>query len=133
MLAMLPTSLLAALTAELDGPDVIGVALDGSFARGVATTYCDVDLAPFYRADAPLLPKRLFWRDGWLVIISPKTVAGWRERMARPEWAIQLVPSADRLSIRLDKEGALAALVAAAQALQWEGPSHPPTRSQVTC
>src|SRR5262249_12725796 len=44
----------------------------------------------------------------------------WRERMTRPEWAIQLVPSAAQLRILLDKEGALAALVAEARAFRWE-------------
>ena len=118
--ALLRAGFLATLTAELDGPEVIGIALGGSFARGAATAYSDVDLAPFYRAGASLPPKRLFWRDGWLVSVSPKTVDGWRERMTRPEWAIQLVPSAAQLVILLDKEGALAALVTEARAFRWE-------------
>jgi Nucleotidyltransferase domain len=118
--ALLPAGFLATLAAELDGPEIIGIALGGSFARGVATAYSDVDLAPFYRVGASLPPKRLFWRDGWLVSVSPKTVDSWRERMTRPEWAIQLVPSATQLVILLDKEGALAALVAEARAFRWE-------------
>src|SRR5215472_15532922 len=81
---MLPDGLLATLAGALDGPEVIGVALGGSFARGTATVYRDVDLAPFYRADTFLPRKRLFWRAGWLVSVSPKTIAGWREQMARP-------------------------------------------------
>lgn len=116
----LPAGFLETLTAELDGPDVSGIALGGSFARGAATEYSDVDLGPFYRHDATLPPKRLFWRDGWLVSVSPKTVSGWREQMARPEWAIYLVPSAARLRILLDKDGTLAALVAEARAFRWE-------------
>lgn len=118
--ALLPDGFLATLTAELDGPEVIAIALGGSFARGAATAYSDVDLAPFYRVGASLPPKRLFWRDGWLVSVSPKTLAGWHDRMARPEWAIQLVPSAAQICILLDKEGALAALVAEARAFRWE-------------
>jgi hypothetical protein len=117
---LLPAGFLATVTAELDGPEVIALALGGSFARGAATAYSDVDLAPFYRAGVSLPPKRLFWRDGWLVSVSPKTVDGWRERMRRPEWAIQLVPSAAQLRILFDKEGALAALVAEARAFRWE-------------
>ncbi len=118
--ATLPDGLLATLVAELDGPDVIGVALGGSFARGEATAYSDVDLAPFYRADTAMPPKRLFWRDGWLVSVSPKTISGWREQMARPESAIHLVPSAAQMRILRDSDGALAALVAEAQAFQWD-------------
>jgi hypothetical protein len=118
--ATLPDGFLATLVAELDGPDVIGVALGGSFARGTATAYSDIDLAPFYRADTPMPPKRLFWRDGWLVSVSPKTISGWREQMARPEWAIRLVPSAAHMRILSDSDGALAALVEEAQASQWD-------------
>lgn len=116
----LPAGFLETLTAELDGPEVAGIALGGSFARGAATEYSDVDLGPFYREGTTLPPKRLFWRDDWLVSVSPKTVAGWRAQMARPEWAIYLVPSAARLRILLDKDGTLAALVAEARAFRWE-------------
>jgi len=116
----LPAGLLAALAAELDGPGVTGVALGGSFARGAATAYSDVDLGPFYGEGVSQPPKRLFWRDGWLVSVSPKTVSGWRERMARPEEAIQLVPSAARLRILLDKDSSLAELVAEARAFRWD-------------
>lgn len=122
--ATLPAGFLEALAAELDGPDVAAVVLGGSFARGAATTFSDVDLAPIYREGAPLPPKRLFWRDGWLVSVSPKTVAAWRERLFQPEWAIFLVPSAARLRILLDKDGAIAAFVAEAQAFRW-GPLQP--------
>lgn len=117
---MLPNSFLATLTAELDGPDVIGVALGGSFARGTATASSDVDLAPFYRPDASLPSKRFLWRDGWLVSVSPKTVEGWRMQMTRPESAIHLVPSAAQLHILLDKDGSLSMLVAEARAFRWE-------------
>lgn len=117
---VLPVGFLETLVAELDGPEVTGVALGGSFARGAATAYSDVDLGPFFREGAALPPKRLFWRDGWLVSVSPKTVAGWRAQMARPEWAIYLVPSAARLRILVDKDGALAALVAEARTFRWE-------------
>lgn len=117
---ILPSGFLTTLTAELDGPDVIGIALGGSFARGAATASSDVDLAPFYRTEVPLPPKRIFWRDNWLVSVSPKTVDGWRMQMARPESAIQLVPSAAHLHILLDKDGSLASLVAEAQTFRWE-------------
>jgi hypothetical protein len=117
---MLPSGFLATLTTELDGPDVLGVALGGSFARGTASASSDVDLAPFYRADVSLPPKRLFWRDGWLVSVSPKTTDSWRTQMAQPESAIHLVPSAAQLRILVDKDGSLSALVAEAQVFRWE-------------
>lgn len=115
----LPAGLVETLAAELDGPDVLGIALGGSFARATATPLSDVDLDPFYREGVPLPPKRLFYRDGWLVSISPRSLTGWRAQMARPEWAIYLVPSAARLRLLRDRDGALAALVAEARAFEW--------------
>jgi hypothetical protein len=116
----LPDDLLARLIADVDGDGVVGVALGGSFARGAGTAYSDVDLALFYADTQPLPPKRFFYRDGLLVSVSPKTCAGWRGQMARPETAIYAVPSARDLRILLDRDGTLAALIEEAQAFLWE-------------
>jgi hypothetical protein len=110
--------LLARLTAEVDGDGVVGVALGGSFARDAAMVYSDLDLAPFYADGQPLPPKRFFYRVGLLVSVSPKTCAGWRGQMARPETAIYAVPSARRLRILLDRDGTLAAPIEEAQAFR---------------
>lgn len=116
----LPEDLLAALMAELDDGALIGIALGGSYARGDANAYSDVDLAPFVADDQPLPRKRLIYREGRLVSISYKTCAGWYANMAKPETAIYAVPSACRLRILQDKTGALQALVEEARTFRWE-------------
>lgn len=115
----LPAGLLETLAAELDGLDVLGIALRGSFARGTPTRLSDLDLTPFYDEGTALPPKRLFYRDGWLVSVAPKSLTSWRAQMAQPEWAIYLVPSAAEMRLLRDREGALAALVAEARAFDW--------------
>src|SRR5262249_55731230 len=116
----LPKHLLDELVAELDSEDTVGILLGGSYARGDAGPYSDIDLAPFVPDGHSLPPKRLFYRDGWLVSISSKTVAGWRAGMARPETAIYMVQSLRDARILLDRDGALAALLREAQAFRWE-------------
>lgn len=46
---------LNALVTELDNDDIVGIILGGSFARGEARPYSDVDIACFVR-DAVKLP-----------------------------------------------------------------------------
>jgi len=120
MTCTLPGHLLDELVAELDTDETVGILLGGSYARGDAGPYSDIDLAPFVPDGRALPPKRLFYRNGWLVSISSKTVAGWRAGMARPEMAIYMVQSLRDARILLDRDGALAALQREAQAFRWE-------------
>ncbi|HEX9069635.1 MAG TPA: nucleotidyltransferase domain-containing protein [Ktedonobacterales bacterium] len=115
----LPNGLLAALVAELDGPSVTGIALGGSYARGDANPFSDVDLAAFVPDGRPVPAKRLIVRDGYLVSISWKTCAAWREGLSHPERAILLAPSARALRILLDRDGSLARLVEAGRRFEW--------------
>src|SRR5438067_8736102 len=57
---------LNALVAELDNDDIVGIILGGSFARGEARPYSDVDIACFVRDAVKLPQKRFFYRDGRL-------------------------------------------------------------------
>ena len=60
------------LVAELDGDDVVAIALMGSYARGDATAYSDVDVVRF-AANAPESDEKgyaLQYRGGCLVSIS---------------------------------------------------------------
>jgi predicted nucleotidyltransferase len=52
----LPDGFLDALVNELDHPDVIGITLGGSYVRGEATAYSDVDLACFFQEQTSLPP-----------------------------------------------------------------------------
>lgn len=116
----LPEPLLSALVADLTAdPAVIGVLLGGSYARGDATPFSDLDLAPFYPDEAVLPPKRFFYRAGILVSISPKTVAAWRAGFTTPELALVVVPSLRSARLLYDPLGALAALQGEAAAFVW--------------
>ena len=115
----LPDEFLGALLAEIDGDVVIGVLLAGSYARGDATPFSDVDLARFVPDAVGPGPKRFTYRDGRLVSIATKTVAAWRSELTRPERAIVAVPSLREARILLDKDGSLSALQREAMAFTW--------------
>lgn len=116
----LSEALLAILTAELDGDDVTGLVLGGSYARGDAGPYSDVDLAPIIREGRPVPPKRFFYRDGLLGSVSPRTLARWRAAMYAPETAIYALPSIREVRILLDKDGSIADLKREARGLTWD-------------
>jgi hypothetical protein len=78
-----------------------------------------VDLAVFVPDGRPLPAKRLIIRDGYLVSVSWKTCAAWREGLTHPEQAILLVPSARALHVLLDRDGSLARLVEDAGRFEW--------------
>ena len=118
--APLPDEFLGALLAEVDGDDLIGVLLGGSYARGDATPFSDIDLARFVPDAAGPGPKRFTYCDGRLVSIATKTVAAWRSEFTRPERAIVAVPSLREARILLDKDGSLSALQREAMAFTWE-------------
>lgn len=116
----LPDSFLSTLLEEMDGPEVVGVMLGGSYARGEATQYSDVDFACFMRGEAEPRNKRLLYRDGRLVSIATKTVAGVLDDMLKPERAIWVVPGIGGCYILLDKDGALGRLMQEVKAFRWE-------------
>jgi hypothetical protein len=109
---------LRGLTDELDNDDIVGITLGGSYARGEATPYSDIDLACFYKDDATLPPKRFVYRNSLLVSISPKTVAGAHSDLARPEKAIFL--AAGPQLVLLDKDGSVKQLIRDIAAFRWE-------------
>lgn len=117
----LPGPLIEALVAEFGGEPVHAMVLTGSYARGTATAYSDVDLVRFVEA----LPERtsgrysLRYRSGRLVSISTTTVAAKRAELAQPERAIFAVEGLRRARLLLDRDGRLAALLAEAAAFAW--------------
>jgi hypothetical protein len=113
---------LQGLVAELDNDDIVGITLGGSYARGEATPYSDIDLACFYTDDATLPFKRFMYRSSLLVSISPKTVAGFRSDLARPEKAI--FAAASPHLVLLDKDGSVKQLIREIAAFRW-GPLQP--------
>jgi len=107
---MLSDEFLQALVAEIDNDDIVGITLGGSYVRGNATPYSDVDLGCFYKDEASLLPHRFFYRNGLLVSVNTRTVAQVRAALARPEQAIFLVAALQR-RVLLDKYGSVGELM----------------------
>lgn len=109
---------LAELVAELDNEDIVGIALGGSYARGEATRYSDVDLACFWRAGLRPPPKHLFYRQGRLISVKKTTVAEMRALLDRPEAALRF--ASGKLRPLLDKDGSVASLLREIEDFRWE-------------
>src|SRR5579884_1610109 len=93
------------LVQELNSQDIVGITLGGSYARGTATEYSDVDLACFYREGVRPPPKRFMYRQDKLISIKMTSVAEIREMLKRPQAAILFASGKHRLL--LDKDGSV--------------------------
>ncbi|MDQ2691919.1 MAG: nucleotidyltransferase domain-containing protein [Chloroflexota bacterium] len=113
----LSDSFLRAILEQIDSPDVIGVGVVGSFARGQESRYSDVDLDIFTR----MLPENPYDRytlrywDDRLVSLKYTLLEEERLALADPRRVIWAVPGLRSMKIVLEKEGALSALQQAAQ------------------
>src|SRR3989475_12157466 len=92
---------LNALVAELDNDDIVGIILGGSYARGEARPYSDVDIACFMRESVKLPQKRFFYRDGLLVSVASTNAADVHARLTNPERAMLF--TSGRRCVLLDK------------------------------
>lgn len=113
-------ALLTQIVRETVGPNTEAVALGGSYARGAATRFSDLDIAHFVLNLPPILQKLQSFRSGILVTVGQKSLAQERAALSIPERAIVLVPAYRELRILHDPHGALARFVAEVQAFQWE-------------
>ena len=109
---------LQALVTEFNNDTIVGITLGGSYARGNATPYSDLDLACFYKDEASLPPRQLLYRNGLLISVNTKTVASVRAHLTKPEKAIFL--AATRRRILLDKDGSVTDLVQEIATFRWE-------------
>ncbi len=114
----LPDALLNTLVTELDNDTIVGITLGGSYVRGEATPYSDVDLACWVKDAVNLSPKRFVYRDNRLISIGTKTVAAVREDLSKPERAILFVAGQRR--VLLDKDGSVTRLVQEVASFTWE-------------
>jgi predicted nucleotidyltransferase len=110
---------LADLIKELDNENVTVLALIGSYARGDATVYSDVDVQQFVR-EVPERTKHYFYFHDHLVGISIRTFEQYRKRFSMPQEAIFVIPSIRQARVLLDKEGEFARLQQEAWAWIWE-------------
>lgn len=118
----LPEALLNSLVDELVSTDIVAVALAGSYARGDATHWSDVDIIR-YATTMPVASEERYTlaiRDWRLVSISTTTIAAKQAEMTQPEAAIFVVPGLRQARILHDPSGALAALHQRARDFTWE-------------
>ncbi|HZO75596.1 MAG TPA: nucleotidyltransferase domain-containing protein [Ktedonobacteraceae bacterium] len=106
------------LVQELDHEDIVGITLGGSYARGTATRYSDVDLACFWREGLRPPPKRFMYRQGKLISIKMTSVAELHEMLKRPQAVILFVSG--RRRVLLDKDGSVARLQEEIEVFRWE-------------
>jgi len=117
----LSEAFLDTLIAEWNDDNVTALVLIGSYARGDATVYSDVDLIRFvYSVPQGKHHTQYLYRDGYLLNLSTRTIAQYRERFTRPEEAFFVVPTIRKARILLDKEGSFLQLQQEAQAWTWE-------------
>ncbi len=106
---------------ELDSPEVIGIGIVGSYARGQEAKYSDVDIDIFVNK----LPEKeldhytLRYWDDKLISLKQTLLADERTALADPRRAIWAVPGLRGMNIILDKDGSLTDLRKAAQEFEW--------------
>ncbi|MEO7003027.1 MAG: nucleotidyltransferase domain-containing protein [Ktedonobacterales bacterium] len=112
----------AALISLFDGEGITAMALFGSYARGEATHYSDVDIVRF-ASELPAEERDRYTLrlvGGRLVSVTTTTIATKREELKHPEGAIWVVPALHQARILLDRDGAFTALQTEAEAFRWE-------------
>jgi hypothetical protein len=110
---------ISALVAAVDSDRYAGILLGGSYARGDATEWSDVDIACIVPDDSRLERKRYVYLDGRLVSIGVKSIEGIRAQLAKPETAI-LGHGIGNCRVLLDKDGSVTALVEEVRTFTWE-------------
>ena len=106
------------LVQELDHPDIVGITLGGSYARGTASQYSDVDVACFWREGVKPPPKRFLYRQDKLISIKMTSVMEIREALKRPDSAMLAITG--KRQLLLDKDGSVAQLLSEIEAFRWE-------------
>lgn len=117
---LLSEDFLSSLVAAIDTEQYVGILLGGSYARGDATEWSDVDIACIVPDDAGLRPKRFIYIDGKLASIGLKSIQGIRAQLAKPESAIWVVRGIGDCRVLLDKDGSVGALLEEVRAFTWE-------------
>jgi len=118
----LDESFLSALIHDLDAPDVVGLLLTGSYVRGEATPYSDVDVLRFLKetpkAEDGGYMLRVF--EHKLISITNTSVQDKLEQLTKPERCFYAVEGIRQARILLDKPGELTKLKQAAEDFKWE-------------
>lgn len=109
------------LVREFSGSEDIGIALFGSYSRGDAQRYSDVDLLRFRKHPPETGRERysLVYRKGRLISVTTTTIAEKQAELSDPVRAIWAVPGLRQMTILRDATGLLSALKAQAEQFDW--------------
>lgn len=108
----LSDSFIQSVLKKIDSPDVVGVGITGSYARGQESKYSDVDFDIFVER----MPEKEFDRytlkylDGKLVSLKYALLEDERAALTDPRRALWAAPGLSAMKIVLDKDGSLAKL-----------------------
>lgn len=121
ILSSLPEGFWDRMVAELDNDDVTAIFLHGSYARGEATPYSDIDLVRLVKEESEQSQRRQYiYREGYLVSIATRPLSTYWQWFTMPERAIFVVPGILEARVLLDKVGAFNILQQRARAFRWE-------------
>jgi hypothetical protein len=117
----LSDSFLQSLLERIDSPDVIGVCIVGSYARGQEAQYSDVDVDIFVskQPENPYDRYTLRYWDDKLISLKYTLLEEERSALTNPRRAIWAVPGLRGMKILLDKDNSLAALQKDAFDFDW--------------
>lgn len=101
------------------GPDVEGIAIFGSVARGDATRWSDVDVHVFAAAAGPEWRTRAHYVDDRLVMVVTDSIDRAYSELRDPAKAVWAVAALRDMRIVSDPNGRLAALQEAARTFEW--------------
>lgn len=106
-----------ALVTHFGAPQVRAVLLVGSYARGDAEPYSDVDLLRLTPSPLPSAGSHL-WQSRLVNVtdVDPRTSEAW---FTKPDEAVDVVLGLGDAQVLFDREGAAEALKARAQAFVW--------------
>ena len=117
----LSDSFIQSILDRIDTSDAIGVGIVGSYARGQASQYSDVDVDIYVNKMPENENDHLtahYW-DGKLVSLSHTLLNEEHAALTDPKRAIWAVPGLRSMKILLDKDGSLNALQEAAYKFEW--------------
>jgi predicted nucleotidyltransferase len=117
----LPDPFIQSVLEKIASPNIIGVAVVGSYARGQEGKYSDVDFDIYIRQplDDPNESYTLRYWDNKLVSLKYALLENEYSALTNPCRAIWAVPGLLGMKIVLDKDGSIAAIQKAAQEFKW--------------
>lgn len=112
---------LQSILEKIDSPEVMGVGIVGSYARGQEGKYSDVDIDIFVNRlpENPYDRYTLRYWDSKLVSLKYTLPAGEYAALTDPRRAIWAVPGLRGMRIVLDKDGSMTELQMAARNFDW--------------